>query len=88
MGTKRGCHSLTVPNDKLYVLGGCNGADIVSSVEIFDPRMNSWMIGESMNSPRGYCGATVLGEKIHVIGGITENDVIHETVSNLSYFNF
>ncbi|KAF7149330.1 hypothetical protein RHSIM_Rhsim03G0148100 [Rhododendron simsii] len=63
-----------------YALGGYNGAEMVPTVEIFDPRLGSWMLGEPMNYARGYSGAAAIGEKIFVIGGVNESDKIFDTV--------
>ena len=54
---------------------------MVSTVEIFDPRLGSWIMGEPMNNSRGYSGAVVIGEKIYVIGGVKESDDILGTVN-------
>ncbi|XP_028075011.1 kelch-like protein 12 [Camellia sinensis] len=80
MNTRRGCHSLTMLNEKLYALGGFNGSNMVSTIEIFDPRLGSWMMGEPMNDPRGYSGAVVIGEKIYVIGGVMDGSEILSTI--------
>ncbi|KAE9465163.1 hypothetical protein C3L33_02941, partial [Rhododendron williamsianum] len=69
-----------VVNGKLYALGGYNGAEMVPTVEIFDPRLGLWMLGEPMNYCRGYSGAAAIGEKIFVIGGLNESDKILDTV--------
>ncbi|RVX03085.1 Kelch-like protein 12 [Vitis vinifera] len=63
-----------------YALGGYDGTNMVPTVEVFDPRIGSWMTGESMNDPRGYSGAVVLGESIYVIGGLKDNEEILDTV--------
>ena len=53
---------------------------MVSTVEVFDPRVGSWMTGESMNDPRGYFGAAVIRDSIYVIGGVKDNKEILDTV--------
>lgn len=55
-----------------------------STVEIFDPRMNLWTFGESMNNSRGYSGAVVVGGRLYVIGGLKEKHEILETVCKTS----
>lgn len=57
-----------------YALGGFDGTTTVSSVEIFDPRLELWMTGEPMNHPRGYSGAALVGETIYVIAGVRGGD--------------
>lgn len=53
---------------------------MVPTIEIFDPRLGLWMLGEPMNYCRGYSGAAAIGEKIFVIGGVNESDKILDTV--------
>lgn len=65
-----------------YALGGFDGKEMVSSVEIFDPRLNSWIMGESMNQSRGYAATAVVKEKIYVVGGLRDGDNILDTVYN------
>lgn len=47
---------------------------MVPSVEIFDPRLGSWIIGEPMDQSRGYSCATVLKDSLYVIGGVKPGD--------------
>lgn len=54
---------------------------MVSSVEVYDPRMESWIIGEPMKRTRGYASAGVINESIYVIGGVLVDDKILDTVS-------
>ncbi|KAF4358530.1 hypothetical protein F8388_026144 [Cannabis sativa] len=63
------------------VLGGYNGQNVTSSVEIFDPRNGSWMMGDSMNDSRGYSAAAVIEDTIYAIGGIKGDNENLETVS-------
>ncbi|KAJ8570909.1 hypothetical protein K7X08_037881 [Anisodus acutangulus] len=60
-----------------YALGGHDGSQNVSSIEIYDPRRGTWMIGEPMNYPTGYSTTAVLKESIYVIGGVqSDNELI------------
>lgn len=65
-----------------YTLGGYNGDTMVSSVEVFDPRNGSWMMGEAMRVSRAYLGSFVLGGKLYVIGGMQDNEVL-DVVSSM-----
>ncbi|KAJ0087623.1 hypothetical protein Patl1_31439 [Pistacia atlantica] len=53
----------------LYATGGFDGKDylsaMVSSVEIYDSRMDSWMTADPMKQARGYSAAAVLKESIY-----------------------
>lgn len=63
-----------------YAVGGRDGIGMVSSVEIFDPRAASWMIGESLNGPRGCFGAVSMADSLFVFGGVDENRETLDTV--------
>ncbi|KAK6152545.1 hypothetical protein DH2020_015180 [Rehmannia glutinosa] len=68
-------------NDYLkYALGGYDGTTMVPSVEIYDPRLGTWMTGEPMNQARGYLSAAVLNESIYVIGGVKTNEDIVDKI--------
>lgn len=62
-------------------MGGFDGASMVQSMEIFDPRAGSWMTGPPMKHRRGYAAAAVLKESIYIIGGVLNGNDIVETVS-------
>ncbi|PKI34133.1 hypothetical protein CRG98_045488 [Punica granatum] len=62
-----------------YALGGFDGTAMVPSVEIFDPRLGSWIVGEPMNCSRGYSAAADLDGSIYVIGGVRADESIADT---------
>ncbi|KAJ8533110.1 hypothetical protein K7X08_015999 [Anisodus acutangulus] len=53
---------------------------MVPSIEIYDPRIGTWMIGEPMNHSRGYSAAAVLKESIYVIGGVQSDEELVDVV--------
>lgn len=55
-----------------YALGGYDGTQMMSTVEIFDPCANSWMAGEPMSFCRGYSGSVVLQDCLFVIAGLVD----------------
>ncbi|MCL7028198.1 hypothetical protein MKW94_000593, partial [Papaver nudicaule] len=63
-----------------YALGGYNGQNMVSTVEEFDPRNNSWIARDEMKEARGYTTAAVIGESIFVISGLKDGRIVTETV--------
>ncbi|KAK6943206.1 Development/cell death domain [Dillenia turbinata] len=63
-----------------YVLGGYDGSNTVSTVEIYEPRMDSWMAGVPMNHPRGYFAAAVIRDSLYVVGGMKDDTNLLETV--------
>ncbi|XP_042027957.1 kelch-like protein 8 isoform X2 [Salvia splendens] len=61
-----------------YALGGYDGDTMVSSVEVFDPRIDSWMMVEPMKASRGCFGSFVLGGRIYVTGGLQDTQVLDQ----------
>ncbi|KAF7021257.1 hypothetical protein CFC21_034238 [Triticum aestivum] len=84
MKTKRGSHSVTVLGEALYALGGYDGDQMMSTVEIFDPRANSWRIGSPFSVPRGYGCAVTADDNVYLIGGSESNG---ETVETVEVYN-
>ncbi|PNX89014.1 kelch-like protein, partial [Trifolium pratense] len=66
-----------------YTLGGFDGETMVSSVEVFDPRLEKWMVEEAtMNHARGYFAAATVKDSIYVIGGVNGCQTMVDTVEN------
>ncbi|KAG8084881.1 hypothetical protein GUJ93_ZPchr0010g7509 [Zizania palustris] len=63
-----------------YAIGGYDGNSMFSSVEIYDPRRNSWRMGYPMSFPRGYASTVTLGDNLFVIGGLQSHEKILDTV--------
>ncbi|KAG4912445.1 hypothetical protein JHK85_053737 [Glycine max] len=63
----------------MYALGGFDGDKIVPSIEVFDPRLGAWTIGEPMNHRRGYSAVVVVKESIYMIGGVKVCENIVDT---------
>lgn len=61
---------------------------MVSSVEIYDSRMDSWMTVDPMKQARGYSAAVVQNESIYVFAGVESGDRMLNTVSYLLPFLF
>lgn len=65
-----------------YAMGGYDGNKMVSSTEIYDPRLNAWRMGDPMITPRGYAAAVNLNDSLFLIGGMQSNVQILDTVSD------
>jgi N-acetylneuraminic acid mutarotase len=77
MPTARWCHSSSVINDKIYIIGGaeadCYPFDIgcaITSIEVYDPAKDTWTVvnGATPRPMMNHC-AVVLDDKIYIIGG-------------------
>lgn len=55
---------------------------MVPTVEVYEPRVDSWTMVESMNYARGYMGSVALGNTIYAICGMHDSEEILDTVSN------
>ena len=54
---------------KIYIIGGDDYTDVVSTVDIFNPMDNTWESGPSLQTGRAGASADTLEEKIYVTGG-------------------
>lgn len=57
--------------NKVYVIGGYDGVNATSTVQIYDVASNTWSLGAPMPTPRSNSLAGFCGGRIHVIGGYT-----------------
>lgn len=65
-----------------YAMGGFDGERMVNGVEVFDPRVGCWRIGDPMNSNRGYAATAVLGHSVYALGGVEVDKILLDTVCN------
>eukprot|EP00957_Ditylum_brightwellii_P171702 13071522-Ditylum_brightwellii.AAC.1 len=69
MTTKRcGCAAVSMGR-KIYVMGGYDGSDSFSSVEVFSPSLRQWISLPPMQTKRSGCAAVSIGGQIYVLGG-------------------
>ena len=72
--TKRKSFSTTVVDDKIYLIGGTlfengRGPFGLSTIEVYDPEMNTWQKVADMPTPRADAGTAVVDGIIYVFGG-------------------
>ena len=76
LSTRRnGCSAVAVKNRYIVVMGGCDGGQRLSSVDIIDTNNHTVIAGPNMNVPRQWCACAVVGHRIFVVGGIAERSV-------------
>jgi len=73
-----------VIDGKLYVVGGQNGATLLSSLEVYDPTSNTWVAKQAMPTARNSLGAAVMNGKLYVVGG---NGVSGQKVTTLEVYD-
>ena len=76
--TRRRNFSTAVVEGKIYLIGGTpfenrRGPYGLSTVEVYDPKTNTWERLADMPTPRTRAGAAVVDEIIYVFGGRGEN---------------
>ena len=78
--------AVTLP-DGIYVMGGYDGAEYLSSMERFDESTGEWEVLPSMITPRAKFSAVAStdGRYIYVIGG--ENDEEAKPLKSIERFN-
>ena len=83
MPVKRGAAVAATVGDKIYVIGGATTAPgetnpaihptypqrVLSTVQEYDPKTNTWRERSPMPTPRNHTAAGVVNGKIYVIGG-------------------
>ena len=69
MSTARDGLAAAVVDGKLYVMGGSDGQNRLSSVERYDPETNAWEAVAPMSMARCPSAAAVVDGKLYVMGG-------------------
>ena len=72
--------STSVPIDVrmrgIWLLGGSDGTNLVSEVDLYDPATGTWYPGiTSLPTPRRFCGVAYAQGKIYVIGGMGADNI-------------
>lgn len=68
-------------NGLLYVIGGYDGASLLSTVDVFDPATNEWVIGPPLPAPRHSFNALQYGGVIYAVGGHDGREYLSSVVS-------
>lgn len=53
------------------MVGGWDGNQSLSSVEIYDPETNSWSYGPELTTPRANLGVAVINNCLYAVGGFS-----------------
>ena len=73
MSTARYDLAAAVFDGKLYVMGGHDGQNRLSSVERYDPAKNAWEAVAPMSTARSCSAAAVFDGKLYVMGGADDD---------------
>lgn len=55
----------------IYVLGGYKGANVYSSVDVYDTKTNTWGSAPDIPTPTCHASAAVINDTIYLIGDST-----------------
>ena len=55
--------------NRLYVAGGCEQAETLNTVEVYNPDTDQWCITKPMLCTRSGFGLALLGEEMYAVGG-------------------
>ena len=69
MSTARYALAAAAVDGKLYVMGGYDGQNRLSSVERYDPAKNAWEAVAPMSTARSGLAAAAVDGKLYVMGG-------------------
>lgn len=83
LDTPRDDFGTAVVGGRIWVVGGMTGerAHKLASVEVYDPRADSWSAGPALPAGRSSPGTTHVGEVVYAFGGTTQSGD-HVTVSD------
>ncbi len=73
LATPRYYFAASDANGKIYAIGGCSSASsdaALSSIEEYDPTLNTWTYKADLPAPRSNCAAASWQGRIYVVGGI------------------
>lgn len=81
LNSPRQGHTATVlPNKKILVCGGSNGAQTLDSCELYNPETGTWTITGSMRTPRAGHTATLLPNgKVILTGGTDGTNLLNSS---------
>lgn len=54
---------------QIYIVGGFNGQEVLSSAEVFDPDTKQWSFIRSMRSPRSGVSLIAYRDCLYALGG-------------------
>ena len=87
MHEPRSAFSSAVFDKVLYVAGGCNKNNILSSTEYYDPFHKLWQMGSQMKQSRKGHALVAFYGKLLALGGKSGNDEILNSVEQLQSLN-
>jgi N-acetylneuraminic acid mutarotase len=91
MQSARSLHSaVLLPDGRVLVAGGSNdGAHVqqgaLGSVEIYDPKLDSWIAGPSLHDRRVWQQAAVLADGVYVTGGENQSSQVLASTERLAF---
>ena len=94
MNHARSCAALSVVNGEIYAMGGWGLSEIqdqpepvLSSVEVFNLKMNRWRERAGMVVPKTSHTASVIDGKIYVMGGYFRKGEEYKTLSTIEIYD-
>lgn len=69
MHLQRSDASAAALRDKIYIVGGFNGQDVLRSAEVFDIKTNQWSYIHSMINPRTGVSLVAFRDCLYAFGG-------------------
>ena len=60
-------------NGKIFIFGGCDGQNVLSSCEVYDTKLDRWQHISPMHDSRMRHSAVVHVGKVYIVGGVSAN---------------
>ena len=90
----RSCAALSVVNGEIYAMGGWGLSEIqdqrdpiLSSIEVFNLKINQWQERTGMIAPKTSHAASVINGKIYVTGGYFREGEEYKTLSTIEIYD-
>lgn len=61
-------------NDQIFIFGGCDGQNVLSSCEVYDTKRDRWQQIPPMKVSRMKHSAAVHAGRVYIIGGVSERE--------------
>jgi len=71
MHRQRSDASAAALHDKIYIVGGFNGQEVLDSAEVFDVETSQWTNIDSMISPRSGVSLVAFRDSLYALGGFS-----------------
>ena len=75
------CFVVRMRTGQVYICGGFNGHECLSSAEVYAPSINQWTVIQGMRNRRSGIGAIALDGMVYAVGTLTRRTAVQRHVT-------